>query len=107
MQHKSIITSFIFSLILLFSFSSTALADSKLIGKWQGSQVKLNLKANNTYNYQLKGLKFSGKWSAANNVLTLHYKIMGVSKSRKSPYSFKGADLVLTSKKGNVTLKKQ
>lgn len=107
MQHKNLLPSFIFSLILLFSFSSSALADSKLIGKWQGSQVKLNLKADNTYSYQLKGLKFSGKWSAASNVLTLNYKIMGVGKSRKSSYSFKGADLVLTSKKGNVTLKKQ
>lgn len=107
MKQTSMMT-FIFSMIVFFSFNNIALADSdKLVGSWKGSSVSLNLKANNTYTYKLKGLKFSGKWSASNTTLTLNYKIMGVDKSRKSAYSFKGADLVLTSKKGNVTLKKQ
>jgi len=107
MKQKNLM-SFIFSIIVLFSLNSIAFADSsKLVGNWKGEKVKLNLKANNTYTYNLKGLKFNGAWSASGNTLTLNYKIMGISKSRKSTYSFKGADLVLSSKKGNVVLKKQ
>lgn len=106
MKQKSIMT-FIFSMMLLFSFNNIAFANSKLVGSWKGSKVSLNLKANNTYTYRLKGLKFSGAWSASGSTLTLNYKIMGVKKSRKSTYRFKGADLVLSSKKGDVVLKKQ
>ncbi len=107
MTQKNIIT-FIFSIMVLFSLNSLAFADSsKLVGNWKGSKVKLNLKANNTYTYNLKGLKFNGTWSASGKTLTLKYKMMGVKKSRKSTYSFKGTDLVLSSKKGNVVLKRQ
>lgn len=107
MKQKSMLT-FIFSIIVLFSLNSIAFADSsKLVGNWKGSKVKLNLKANNTYTYNLKGLKFSGSWSASAKKLTLNYSIMGIKKSRKSSYRFQDDDLVLSSDKGDVTLKKQ
>jgi len=105
--HK-LLSFFITSLIIFFSLHTSAVADNnKLVGNWKSAKVSINLRANHTYSYKMKALSFSGKWSVTGNKLTMNYSLLGFKKKRTSTYSFKGKDLILSSSKGNITLKKQ
>lgn len=88
----------------LFSHNAFA-SDKNLVGNWKGKKISLNLRANKTYSYKMKVLKFKGRYSIKKNVLTLHYKLAGFNKKRTATFKLKGNKLILTQKgKGNVVL---
>ena len=103
---KIIVLSFIFS--LFFSFNVEAGNNPKLFGHWKNSSVSLNLKSNGKYDYKLNALvQFSGRWSSTKSKITLHYKIVGVKKTKSVEYVLDGKSLVIKkSDRPDVRLKK-
>ena len=98
------------ALLLSFSFfSSNAFATDPLIGHWSNSKIKLTLKANKHYTYEVKilGIKktFNGQWSSAGKILTFKYTLLGKHQKTAS-YSFDKGDLLLTQKGKTSRLKK-
>ena len=105
------ITLLIMALLLSFSlFSSNAFATDPLIGHWSNNKIKLNLKANKHYTYEVKilGIKkaFNGEWSSTGKILTLHYTLFGKHQKTAS-YSFNKGELLLTQKGKTSHLKKR
>lgn len=102
----------LFPLLLILSLTffshNVSAADKGLVGNWKGKKISLNLRANKTYSYKMKVLKFKGKYTVKKNVITLNYSIAGIKKKRTAVFKLKGNKLILTQKgKGNVVLTRQ
>ncbi len=105
------ITLLIMALLLSFSFfSSNAFAADPLLGHWLNNKIKLTLKADKHYLYEVKilGVKktFTGEWSSAGKKLTFKYTLLGKHQKTAS-YSFDKGDLLLTQKGKTSRLKKR
>lgn len=101
-----------FPLLLILSitfFSCNLSATEKgLVGDWKGKKISLNLRANNTYAYKMKVLKFKGNYTVKKNVLTLHYTLAGFKKKRTATFKLQGNTLILTQEgKEKVVLTRQ